>query len=128
MNLDRLFDFTEKGAVVTGGAGVLCSTMARALSICGARMAILDINLEGAERVASQLRERGGEAIAIKVDVLDRTGLEEAARQVIDAFGRCRSRGSLPGQGRVATSDHGQYHDCQDAGDEGPFSHNPGSS
>ena len=88
MNLDRLFDFTEKVAVLTGGAGVLCSTMARALSICGARMAILDVNLEGAERVASQLREGGGEAIAVKADVLDKGGLEEAARQVIATFGR----------------------------------------
>jgi hypothetical protein len=43
-------------------------------------------------------------------------------------LGRCRGGRGLPGQGQVATSDHSQHHDCQDAGDEGPFSHNAGSS
>jgi NAD(P)-dependent dehydrogenase (short-subunit alcohol dehydrogenase family) len=88
MDLKNPYDLSGKAAVLTGGAGVLCSTMARALSACGAKIAILDINLEAAKQVAAQLREAGGEAIAIKTNVLDKASIEEAAKQVINAFGR----------------------------------------
>lgn len=88
MDLKNPYDLSGKVAVLTGGAGVLCSTMARALSTCGAKIAILDINLEGATQVAAQLRGSGGEAIAIRADVLDKASIEEAAKQVIGAFGR----------------------------------------
>jgi len=88
MDLKNPYDLSDKVAVLTGGAGVLCSTLARALSACGAKVAILDINLEAAKQVAAQLHESGGEAIAIKANVLDKTSIEEAAKQVISAFGR----------------------------------------
>jgi len=88
MDIASSCDLSGKVAVLTGGAGVLCSTMARALVACGARVAVLDINLEGAERVAAGLREGGGEAIAVQVNVLDRASLEEAAHKVLRAFGR----------------------------------------
>jgi len=88
MDLKNPYDLSGKVAVLTGGAGVLCSTMARGLSACGAKTAILDINLEAAKQVAAQLRESGGEALAIKANVLDKTSIEEAAKQVIGAFGR----------------------------------------
>ena len=88
MDLKNPYDLSGKAAALTGGAGVLCSTMACALSDCGAKIAILDINLEAAKQVADQLRETGGEAIAIKTNVLDKASVEEAAKQVISAFGR----------------------------------------
>jgi len=88
MNLKNPYDLSDKVAVLTGGAGVLCSTMARALAACGAKVAILDINLDAAKQVAAQLRESGGEAMAIKTNVLDKASIEEAAEQVISAFGR----------------------------------------
>ncbi len=88
MNLRNPYDLTGKVAVLTGGAGVLCSTMARGLVDCGARVAILDINLNAAEKVAEGLRGCGGSAVAVKVDVLDRASIELAAEQVVGAFGR----------------------------------------
>ena len=88
MDLKNPYDLSGSVAVITGGGGVLCSTMARALSACGAKIAILDINLDGAKRVASGLRESGGEALAVRANVVDRTSVDEAARQVIAAFGR----------------------------------------
>jgi NAD(P)-dependent dehydrogenase (short-subunit alcohol dehydrogenase family) len=88
MDLKNPYNLSGKAAVLTGGAGVLCSTMARALSACGAKIAILDINLEAAQQVAAQLREAGGEAMAIKANVLDKASIEEAAQHVISAFGR----------------------------------------
>jgi NAD(P)-dependent dehydrogenase (short-subunit alcohol dehydrogenase family) len=72
-------------AVVTGGGGVLCSVMARALAECGAKVAILDLDGKAAEMVAARLRDEG----AFAADVLDRASLEAAAEGVRAAFGPC---------------------------------------
>ena len=87
MNLDRPFDFTSKVAVITGGGGVLCSVLARALAQCGASVVLLDINLPAAEKVADEIRTQGGQAIAIQADVLDKESLLAAAQQVTEALG-----------------------------------------
>jgi NAD(P)-dependent dehydrogenase (short-subunit alcohol dehydrogenase family) len=88
MNLDRPFDFTGKVAVITGGGGVLCSVLARALAQRGASVTVLDINLPAAERVANEIRTQGGQAIAIQADVLDKESLLAAAQRVTETFGR----------------------------------------
>jgi NAD(P)-dependent dehydrogenase (short-subunit alcohol dehydrogenase family) len=87
MNLERPFDFTGKVAVITGGGGVLCSTLSRALAQCGASVAVLDINLPAAEKVADEIRTQGGQAVAIQADVLDKESLWAAAQRVAEAFG-----------------------------------------
>jgi len=87
MNLDRPFDFTGKVAVITGGGGVLCSVLARALAQCGASVVVLDINLPAAEKVADEIRAQGGQATAIRADVLDKESLLAAAQRVSEAFG-----------------------------------------
>ncbi|MCR4405724.1 MAG: SDR family oxidoreductase [Anaerolineae bacterium] len=87
-NLPDLFNLTGRVAVITGGGGVLCGAMARALGNNGVRVAVLDLNGEAAERVAADVRSDGGQAIAVVVDVLDRSSVEAAVRQVMDAFGR----------------------------------------
>lgn len=79
----------NKVAVVTGGAGVLCSMFAKALAQAGARVAILDLSLEGAGSVADAINEAGGEAIAVEANVLKRDSVASAHRQVLDAFGPC---------------------------------------
>ena len=45
-------ELENKVVVVTGGGGVLCSTLAEALAKQGAKLAILDLNLEAAKTVA----------------------------------------------------------------------------
>jgi len=86
--ISSLFDLTGKIVVVTGGGGVLCSTLSRTLAEAGARLAVLDINLAAAESVASDIRERGGEGLAIQCDVLDKASVEAAAEAVITRFGK----------------------------------------
>ena len=87
MNLDRAFDLTGKVAVITGGGGVLCSVLARALAQCGASVAVVDINLSAAEKVADEIRTQGHQAIAVQADVLDKESLSAAAQRVTEAFG-----------------------------------------
>jgi len=85
--LTTLFGLEDRVAALTGGGGVLVGTMARALGRVGVKVAVLDIALEAAERVASEVREAGGEAIAVRCDVLDKSSVEAAAAAVVGAFG-----------------------------------------
>ena len=75
--------------VITGAGGVLCSAFAKALAADGHKVALLDLNLEAAEKVAAEIRENGGEAIAVQADVLDKESLQAAHDAVEKAFGRC---------------------------------------
>jgi NAD(P)-dependent dehydrogenase (short-subunit alcohol dehydrogenase family) len=84
----ELYDFSGKVAVVTGGAGVLCSSMCRTLAGLGAKVAILDLNPEAAESLAAEIRSTGGEAIPITCNVLDKTSIESAAQKIIESFDR----------------------------------------
>ncbi len=69
----------NKVAVVTGGGGVLCSTMAKGLAEQGIKTAILDLNQEAAEKVAAEIvKSYQIESIGISANVLDKKSLEEA--------------------------------------------------
>jgi NAD(P)-dependent dehydrogenase (short-subunit alcohol dehydrogenase family) len=84
----KLFDLTGKVAVVTGGAGVLCTSLSRGLALEGVKVAILDINRQGMEQLASEIHLAGGEAMGIECDVCDTASIKSAAVQVINAWGR----------------------------------------
>jgi NAD(P)-dependent dehydrogenase (short-subunit alcohol dehydrogenase family) len=89
MTLPFSIDLAGKVAVVTGGGGVLCSRMAASLAECGAKVAILDLNLEAAEATAATLRAAGHQAQGFAANVLERASLETAAEAVLAAFGPC---------------------------------------
>src|SRR5580658_5259323 len=78
----------DKVAVVTGGAGGIGSATARALAREGASVAVLDIDRAGAERVAAGIRDTGGDALAVDVDLSEEPGVAGAIRSVVDRFGR----------------------------------------
>ena len=69
-------------AVVTGGGGVLCGAMSRALAWAGSSVAVLDARSEAAVVVAEGIESKGGKAIPVVCDVLDRRSLEAAAEEV----------------------------------------------
>ena len=83
----KLFDLTGQVAVVTGGAGVLCASLCRALASADVRVAILDINREAAGNLAGEINQSGGEAIAIGCDVCDKDSITLVAQQVIRLYG-----------------------------------------
>ncbi len=84
----KLFELSGKVAVVTGGAGVLCAALCRALADQGVRVAILDIRPEVAEALAAEINQSGGKAIAIRCDVCDKASIVSAAQEVLKVFGR----------------------------------------
>jgi NAD(P)-dependent dehydrogenase (short-subunit alcohol dehydrogenase family) len=83
-NIAHLFDVSGKTAVVTGGAGVLCSAMVRMLAAHGARVAVLDLAEAPAQALAEEV---GNDAIGIGANVLDPESLAAAARQVRETLG-----------------------------------------
>ena len=80
---------TGKVAVFTGGYGVLCQAMAKALAEQGVKIAILGRNLEKAKEFATVLRTMGTEAIGVKADVLKKEELELANEEVKLKLGPC---------------------------------------
>ena len=62
---------------------------AHALTETGANLALLDINLEAAQKVADEINAAGGKALACRANVLDRADLEAAHAVILEKFGRC---------------------------------------
>lgn len=87
MKLPFEIDLKDKVAVVTGGGGILCSSFAKAIAECGAKVAILDLNAEAAENVAKEITADGGIAMGISANVLEKESLENAKSIINDKFG-----------------------------------------
>jgi NAD(P)-dependent dehydrogenase (short-subunit alcohol dehydrogenase family) len=81
------FDIHGLTAVITGGGGVLGSAMALALAEAGARVAVISLHKTSAAKVAETIRARGGEALEIACDVMDRAALEQARAEIAQKFG-----------------------------------------
>ena len=89
MKLPFSLDLSGKTAVVTGAGGVLCSMFAKMLAQCGAKTAILDLNLEAAQDVAGEIAAEGYTAKAYKADVLNKEVMEAVHQEVLRDFGPC---------------------------------------
>jgi len=78
----------DKVAIITGGGGGIGRATALALSKEGARVTIADIDLAKAKAVAAEIKEKGREAIAVKVDVTDTEDITRMVEVTQGAFGR----------------------------------------
>lgn len=74
-------------AVITGAGGIICGVMAREMAKKGAKVALLDLFVENAQKIADEINAAGGDAIAVKANVLDRASLEEARDAVVAKYG-----------------------------------------
>jgi len=86
--LEELFGLEGRVAVVTGGGGVLCGAMGRALGRVGVKVAVLDLIPQAAQKVADEIKAAGGAAMAVRCDVLAKDSIEAAARRITDTWGR----------------------------------------
>ena len=73
---------------MTGGGGVLCGELARALAGCHANMVILDRDLGLAGKTLATLSGSKGRHKAVFIDVLDKAAIEKAADTVVAEYGR----------------------------------------
>ena len=91
MNLSevtRLYDFSGRTVVITGGAGVLGGEMACALIGVNANVVILDRDPALADLVVKRFEQTKGKYLVVKGDVLNRASMEEAAEEVTKNFGK----------------------------------------
>lgn len=87
MGVPLKVDLSGEVAVVTGGGGVLCSAMASGLAECGAAVAVTDLRLDGAQKVAERIRASGGKAEGFACNVLDKSSLEQCNAEIEKVFG-----------------------------------------
>lgn len=76
-------------AVITGGGGVLCSGFSKDLAAFGVKVAILDLKLDAAQKVADEINANNGTAIAVECNVLEKESLIKARETVAGIFGTC---------------------------------------
>jgi NAD(P)-dependent dehydrogenase (short-subunit alcohol dehydrogenase family) len=90
-----------QAALVTGGASGLGEATARELARLGAKVAVLDVNLEQAERVAKELNEQHGNgcAVACRCDITDTASLQAALDKATTAHGPARILMNIAGIG-----------------------------
>jgi NAD(P)-dependent dehydrogenase (short-subunit alcohol dehydrogenase family) len=78
-----------KAIYVTGGASGIGKSVAMALAEAGADVAIVDINLEGAEAAAKEIADAAGsKTIAIQCNVTDKDEVEAMVAKVVDTYGK----------------------------------------
>lgn len=86
-DISPLFNIQGQTAVVTGGSGVLGSTMCQALARAGASVVVIGRRVELASKVANEICEAGGQALALSCDVTRREDLEKAQTRIEDTLG-----------------------------------------
>lgn len=100
--MNELFSIKDKVVVITGGTGVLGSTIASFLSKEGADVVILGRRKEAGEKLVNEIRQKGNEAIFLKTDVLDKQVLEDNRKEILNRYGRVdalinAAGGNMPG-------------------------------
>jgi NAD(P)-dependent dehydrogenase (short-subunit alcohol dehydrogenase family) len=78
----------NKVAVITGGAGIICSEMAKSLAAQGVKTVVLDLNNDAAVKVAQEIeKEFKTTSVGISASVLDKASLEAARKEIHEKIG-----------------------------------------
>ena len=86
--MNNTFDVNNKVVLITGGGGVLGSSMAQNLAANGAIVGVLGRTIETLNEVVQKIKNNGGQAFAIKSDVLNQQDLEHAKQFVVQKYQR----------------------------------------
>lgn len=85
----KLYDFTGKVIIITGGAGAIGSAAAHLFAVQGANVVIADILETDAKKVAEEVtKESGKEALGIKVDSTKEEDLKYLVEQTVAKYGK----------------------------------------
>jgi 2-hydroxycyclohexanecarboxyl-CoA dehydrogenase len=79
--------FQDKTVIVTGGGGGIGGATCRRFAREGARVAVLDLSLEAAEKVRSEIASSGGTAVSIRCDITQRAAVDAAIATTLDQLG-----------------------------------------
>lgn len=89
MKLPFEIDLKEKVVVITGAGGLICSVLAEAMAMNGAKVALLDLNKEAADKNAEAIRQKGYIANGYCCNVLEKDSCIDARNQIAKDFGTC---------------------------------------
>lgn len=89
MNIAKNHNLQDKVIVVTGAGGVLCAFLAKELAKTKAKVALLDLNLDAAQKVADEINAQGGIAKAYQTNVLELDNIKAVRDQITADFGTC---------------------------------------
>ena len=84
----ELFDIKGKVIVITGGTGVLGSSMVEYLAAHGAKMAIMARNRNKGDVLVQKVKAARGEAIFLQTDVTDKAVLKQNAEEIVSRYGK----------------------------------------
>jgi NAD(P)-dependent dehydrogenase (short-subunit alcohol dehydrogenase family) len=83
-----MIDLKDKVAIVTGAASGIGRAICLVLAEQGAHVVVADVNLQGAESVADDVRALGRQANGTLLDVTDRGSAKDMVGQVVETFGK----------------------------------------
>lgn len=98
----ELFNIKDKVIVITGGTGVLGTSMVEYLAAHGAKVAVLARNKEKGDQLTAKVKAAGGQAMFLQTDVSDEAVLQQNARDIVAAYGKIDvlingAGGNMPG-------------------------------
>lgn len=88
MKLPFEIDLKDKVVAVTGAGGVICSYLARAIAACGAKVCLLDLNKDNAQKFADEIVKEGYIAKGYEANVLKKESLEACHEEILKDFGK----------------------------------------
>lgn len=108
-------DLQDKTGIITGAGVGIGRAIAVAMAAKGARVAVVDLNIETANETVSLIESAGGEAIALQADVGDESAVKEMIRSVVAHFGAldvaCNSAAVSRGSGPIHTYEQQVFDD-----------------
>ncbi|MGI6225659.1 MAG: SDR family NAD(P)-dependent oxidoreductase [Peptococcales bacterium] len=76
-----------KTAIVTGGSGGMGQAIVSTLSQYGANVVIFDVKVDAAAKIAEQIKSAGRQALALKVDITNRSEVQNCYKSIVNNFG-----------------------------------------
>ena len=88
-NLEKVFNLKNKVAVVIGGGGHLCSSMAEGLAMAGSSLVIVDMRLEKAKNISNKIRDKfSTNTLYLEADVTDEKSLAFVLEKTLKDFAK----------------------------------------
>lgn len=78
----------DKVTLITGGASGIGAETARVFAREGALLAIADVNSQAADEMVAEIKDSGGQSIAVEVDVTDSAQVAAAIAECVKAYGK----------------------------------------
>ena len=79
---------TDRVAIVTGGGNGIGRSTCEYMAQLGGKIVVADIKEDDARNVAEGIKKNGGEALAIKVDVTQKTEVEQMVAETLKTYNK----------------------------------------